>query len=290
MSYYQNHDAHSIDYQIYELPGIRPYPGGGFFRGPMPPLDRPYIACLGAAQTFGRFCERPFPALLQETLGIGALNLGFGAAAPTFFYSNQKLLEYVNRGKLAIVQILSGRSQSNSLFQIHQHGPHGIRISDNAVLSAAEFFEDLLRASSVAQVQEVVEETRHNYVQDMITLLRHVTCPKILFWFSVRTPEYQEKYELPVWQLFGNFPQLVNQGMVDSIREHADRYVQVVSSVGLPQKLYDKLGQPTSADFSHQIREGKQMLRETNNYYPSPEMHKLAARELYQACMDILND
>jgi hypothetical protein len=285
---YQAQDRHIIDYHIFELPGIAPYPGGGLFRGPAPALDRPYIACLGSAHTFGRFCKRPYPALLQERFGIGALNLGTGGASPTFCLENERLLEYTNNAKLAIVQVLSARSQSNALFTILDHGMHGTRLSDNTTLSADEFYEDLLRTASVEQVKQVVQETRDKYVQNMIALLHRITCPTILFWFAVRTPAYQEKYDIPFWKLFGSFPQLVNQEMVDAMRPHADRYVQVVSSAGLPQKLYDRSGRSTTVSLDPKVRDTKAPEQETNGYYPSPEMHEIAARTLNRPCVDLL--
>jgi hypothetical protein len=41
-------------------------------RGPKPArLDwGGYFVCLGAAQTFGRFCQRPFPTILAERLAM----------------------------------------------------------------------------------------------------------------------------------------------------------------------------------------------------------------------------
>ena len=52
-------------------------------------------------------------------------------------------------------------------------------------------------------VAGIVQETRENYVQDMLRLLQDVTPPKILFWFSVRRPDYTADYQLPLGRLFG---------------------------------------------------------------------------------------
>src|SRR5437016_3173502 len=109
---YQERDSHILDYDLYELPGVRPYPGNGRFRGPRLASDR-YIACVGAAQTFGCFCAEPFPFLLRQRLGMDALNLGYGGASPSFHASSPAIMDYINRARVVIVQILSGRSQSN---------------------------------------------------------------------------------------------------------------------------------------------------------------------------------
>ena len=69
----------------------------------------------GAAQTFGRFVERPFPTLLAERLGLPALNLGAGGAGPRHF-DRPEYLDALNRAEAVVLQVLSGRSASCSLF------------------------------------------------------------------------------------------------------------------------------------------------------------------------------
>src|SRR5947208_3544554 len=126
---YQQRDRHIIDYGLYQLPGVAPYEGQGMFRGPRV-TGGDYIACVGAAQTFGCFCPQPYPVLLASKLGIETLNLGYGGAGPTFHNSNTKLLHYINGARLVIVQVLSGRSQSNSYFRTPGHARQGIRVAD----------------------------------------------------------------------------------------------------------------------------------------------------------------
>ena len=63
LSGYQNRDREIVDYQMYELSGT-----GLQFRGPEHRIGHKYIAFVGAAQTFGCFCEHPFPiAWVLET-------------------------------------------------------------------------------------------------------------------------------------------------------------------------------------------------------------------------------
>ena len=71
-SYYQDLDRNHCNYDLIPIPGIPRM----LFRGPKIDPARPYIACIGAAQTFGRFCVRPFPHILMDSLGAQVLNLG----------------------------------------------------------------------------------------------------------------------------------------------------------------------------------------------------------------------
>src|SRR5687768_12640927 len=113
LSGYQARDYEIVDYQMYELPGT-----GLWLRGPILEAlsSGNYFTCVGAAQTFGCFCDAPYPQLLSQQLGIPALNLGYGGAGPQFFSSQNALVDYINGGKFLVLQAMSGRSQSNSLF------------------------------------------------------------------------------------------------------------------------------------------------------------------------------
>ena len=46
------------------------------FRGPQRRLDAPYVAFLGGTDTYGKFLKTPFPALVEQELGIDCINLG----------------------------------------------------------------------------------------------------------------------------------------------------------------------------------------------------------------------
>lgn len=278
---YQRSDAHIVDYELYELPGI-----DVVFRGP-PVNGNEYVACLGAAQTFGRFVQAPFPRLLSRNLDIEVLNLGRGGAGPTFHLSNQRLIEYINRARLVVVQVMSGRSQANSLFNTAGHGLRGVHMTDGRELSADQFYTWLM-GQNIQLARKVVAETRENYVEAMTKLLRAIKPPKILFWFSLRRPEYQECWELPLWRLWGDFPQFVNRAMMDELQERADAYVECVSRRGWPQPLFDRSGNPASFE-DVSLLTSETVVKFENRYYPSPEMHEDAAALLTPACRRLLD-
>ena len=91
MSYfYQKEVGDNIDYNITDSPFGFPV------RGPF--VDQledqspiPTVAFLGAAQTFGTWCEFPFPTLVSSALSVNSLNLGYGGAGPAFFQETMRL-------------------------------------------------------------------------------------------------------------------------------------------------------------------------------------------------------
>ena len=98
-----------------------------------------------------------------------------------------------------------------------------------------------------------------------------------------REPDYAERYELPVERLFGAFPQLVNREMLDRIGLCADAVVRCVSSRGLPRRLFDKEGRPTTIVHDYDLAKGRVYEAAEDSYYPSPEMHEDGASLLLTA-------
>jgi len=297
---YQKRDWEIVDYQAYCLEGT-----GVWLRGPKPAkLDAgQYAVCLGAAQTYGCFCERPYPAILERRLGFTMLNLGWGGAGPLFFLRQRPLLDYVNRARFIVVQVMSARSEDNSVFE---SGGRELlrRRADGVEMDAASAYRAMLHDGrgtklgrlweSVAhkterRVRAVVEETRENWVRHFVELLKLVRVPRILFWFSKRSPTYGESYDR-VESLFGEFPQMVNQAMIDAVRGHTDSYVECISSAGSPQLLRSRFtGQPTMVDMGDALAHAqKGQLSAYNSYYPSPEMHEAAAQALEVGCREWL--
>ena len=303
---YQARDFEVIDYEMYRDAG-----SGLCFRGPRPELSGPhgFFACIGAAQTFGCFCERPFPKLLEQELRLPALNLGYGGAAASFFVQQPGLLELVNQARFVVVQIMSGRSESNRMFE--SGGLEFLRRrSDGAKLSANNAYAELLRAESDTwplpprlsravrvfagprALRELLAETRHNWVASYRELLRAIRVPKLLLWFSRRAPWYQRTERFFWWwqrydhanAMLGDYPQLVDQAMVRAIRPYADAYVRCVTRRGSPQALVSRFhGGPVVVDHSKD-RPDLAGFSSTNAYYPSPEMHEDAARALLEPC------
>ena len=281
---YAETDWEVVDYQIYCLdPEVKDRQTNTalLLRGPKPQSleEGKYFVCIGAAQTFGRFCELPYPTLLQEKLGIPVLNMGRGGAGPSFFSKdNDNLLKYINSARFAIIQIMSGRSESNSLFNSRGLGTY-TRVSDSTWIGCDDAFRELLEEKDENYVRKIVAETRLNWVNNFKELLEKIKIPKILFWFSVRKPHYTEKYKKNVNALFGEFPQLVNSDMIDQLRKYSDEYVECISSRGIPHLLINRFtGRPTI------IKDPWGGKWSKNWYYPSPEMHMDAAKALEKVC------
>ncbi len=268
---YQRFDAPHLDYALWECP----FDQAVTLRGPAVDRTRPYVVCLGAAPTFGRFCRDPYPALLAGHLGIQVLNAGVAGAGPSTFLGGG-WSAWLDGAEAVVVQVLAARSESNSLYDsLPEQAALGVRRSDGQTMRFEAFLGDLLETADPETVRRIVQETRTNYVDNMIRLLDAIRVPKILLWLSKRPA----RYDIDVGRLHGilnSHPQLVDQAMLDRIRPRADAFVECVSAEGIPQRLWPADSPLPGAD----LREGGLF----NRYYPSPEMHVLAAARLADAC------
>ncbi len=306
LSGYQQRDFEVVDYEMYQQAET-----GLKFRGPEPKLiSGDYISCLGAAQTFGCWCPTPYPDLLSSSLNTTFANFGYGGAGPAFFLKYPELLSIVNKGKLAILQIMSGRSEDNDLFD--SGGLEFVTIRESGERIAAQrAYAQLLKSHQLPgsipaplakairmfkgpdEIRRLIKQTQDNWVKSNIELLGLIKVPVILLWFSRRSPNTNHTKRFAWnWQrydnvnsMFGDYPQFVNHRMVKKIQLASDAFVYCKTDRGWPQPLYSRFtGKPAIYDSSRDrpdlAHDGPRQLKPENAYYPSPEMHEDAAQKL----------
>ncbi len=281
---YQDRDHEIIDYRLWRHESI-----GRPLRGPDPGQLVPgrFVAAIGAAQTFGCYVERPYPALVGDALSLPAINLGVAGAGPLFFASHRAFLAVARRAALVIVQVMSGRSESNSVFE-SRGGELLTRRADGTRQGAEPSYRALLEEAPADVIDDVVEETRRNWIDNYRTVLAALDdVPVVLLWMSERGIDYERSYD-DVFAFFGQFPQLVDPSWLGPLVPLADGCVEVVSSRGMPQPLVSRFtGEPASIQMRADLG-GKR--KTVNNYYPSPEMHEDAATALVPVCRRLLAD
>jgi hypothetical protein len=259
--FYQTDDNHILDYAMENL-------HGEWFRGPLT-AGPESIAWLGAAQTFGRYVPEPFPHLVGQRLQMGTLNLGSGGKGPKYFLDRPELLREANRCRLAVVQVMSARASNNAAFRSRIGGDSGVRVSDGQAIKGLALMYEFLNAGRRREAVALLRESQRNFVHENNALIDALHVPTVQLFISYEPPA-------PTYTRFRNrmtvFPQWVDQRVVRQIKGAADAWVEVVSREGIPQQVVDKSGQQAVA----------------NGYYPSPEMHRIAADRLVPIVAGIL--
>ena len=221
---YQARDHEVVDYRMAELPGT-----GSRFRGPLPASLEPgaYFAAIGAAQTFGCYCESPYPALLARSIGLPALNLGYAGAGPEFFLHRQEASCPISTAP-ASWSCRSCRRAARAIRSTSSAGLEFVTLRrDGSRMPALDAFEALLAGpaaldrlplpararrklgnlASRPAARALVAEIRDAWVASAAELMGRIEVPVVLLWFSRREPSYRESYASPrgIW---GEFPSL----------------------------------------------------------------------------------
>ena len=275
-SAYSNREWEIVDHHPYRLEGVSLNLKGP---GPRALKKGEYVAFLGSSFTFGPFCDKPFPTLLGEKFDVKFINFGVGGADPEFFLNEdlQGVLEYINNAKFVVVQIMTGRAASNSLFRSVKRNLKLIRISDEKKMNASEAYSWLLQNKDEKTIHEVLEETRDAAIEDYRRLFEKIKVPIVLFWFSKRRPKYIEEYSNKrVSGIYGGFPHIIDDRVVKELRKYSDSYVECITNRGRPHKLISRF----TGEVSPVFLKGIGVSVDHNWYYPSPEMHEDAADAL----------
>ena len=287
---YAKDDYEAIDYQMWKFNNLHHQ-----LRGPRPENleSGKYVVCLGAAQTFGRFTPNPYPTLIELSLGIPVLNLGFAGVGMEFFLKSN-LFPIINNAALVVVQATSGRSLSNSVFDCPDGGGTLLRRNSGGnqhPVLALDAWRDWMAEikeqnggrdeESNQVILELVHESRAKWVDQLIQLRKTIEPQSIFFWFSKRYPKYDINFGAPEL-VFGEFPQLIDDKCFKSATQIFDGTAVCVTDRASPQPLVNRFtNKPHVLDpnFKHPT---------SNAYYPSPEMHADAASALEPVIISLL--
>jgi hypothetical protein len=275
---YADEDHRVVDYKYYEaVPGR-------WFRGPRPTRsEAPSIAFLGAASTFGRLAQEPYPSILSGKLGAQAVNLGYGGARAPFYYTDHRLLALINECDCAVIEFFSARGTATPSIEPRDHQSAFIRLrgSRSDFVFADQLFTDLLGKWPRDELGRLADEIQQAYLDDMAELLGRIEVPRILLWFSQRPPLTQLGFE-KVGDFMGDFPHFVTASMVSTLGDKANGLAEVVTRAGIPNPLTDRRNGEPVPIFEWASRP------DLNLYYPSPLMHEVAADALTEPLAALL--
>ena len=300
---YQTRDIDIVDYQEFRLKDCDvPFRGPAI--DPFAAAPGSFFTCLGAAQTYGCYYERPFPTLLSEALGLPVLNLAVGGTGPGFYLQYPSLIEAMNRGRFVVLQAMAARHERNSRFE-----PDGYvefvtdRKKGDSVTSATAW--QRIMAEEPENALTYVDEVRQNWVETTRKLVKQITVPVIFFWFARRPADYAIDMDAALAQikrreeggdqshfvdaLAGDFPHYVDGPSARAAATLCDGYAECLSPRGMGQPLVNRHTGKPMGDISFEALGPEFVgLHQTHNvYYPSAEMHEDAFRALLPAAQDV---
>ena len=165
------------------------------FRGPRKRLDLPYLAFIGGTETYGKFIEKPYPALVEKAMRQTCVNFGCVNGGIDAFVNDPTVMGICADADLTVVQIMGANYLSNRFYSVHpRRNDRFLRASSvmQAIYNDVDFSEfsftrhmlSALHARSIERFDTVVKELREAWLARMRNMLGQIGNKTILLWFS----------------------------------------------------------------------------------------------------------
>lgn len=230
------------------------------FRGPRRSLERPFVAFIGGTETYGKFVDMPFPDLVEDRVGLGAVNLGLVNAGIDVYLNSPELLELAGRAEAVVVQIMGAQNLSNRFYKVHPRRNDrflGAKPALKALYHDVDFTEfsftghmiQGLMASSPKRFEAVAAELRRTWLARMEQLLSRLPADRTLLLWAGRNRPPGEDQPLR----FGADPFLVSAEMIAQLKGQAAGYTEAVvaeagKAEGLSGMVFAPLEAPAAAN------------------------------------------
>ena len=89
------------------------------FRGPARLLRGKYVAFLGSTETYGKYIPEPYPALVEQELGVTCVNLGCVNAGHDVYLHDPYVMELAGQARVRVLQIGGAHNMSNRFYTVH---------------------------------------------------------------------------------------------------------------------------------------------------------------------------
>ena len=205
------------------------------FRGPRKKLREEYVAFLGGTETYGRFLETPFPALVEDKTGYETLNLGVVNAGPEAYLNEPGIVDLANRAEVIVLEITGAQNCSNRFYTVHpRRNDRFVHASDlmATIFRDADFTEFHFTGHLLAELKSrapdrygmLVDELKSAWLARMTNLLGRLKAPVVLLWLGENGPDDDPEAT--------GRPQFIDGAMIAKLREMAEDYVEVVYDPG----------------------------------------------------------
>ncbi len=203
------------------------------FRGPKRSMEGRYAAFLGGTETYGKFIERPFPALVEAQTAMACVNLGWPNAGLDVLAYDEEILCAAAGAAVTVLQVPGAQSLSNRYYSVHprrndrfvQPSPLLRAMFQDVDFTEFHFVRHLLRHLSHISPERFAilrDELQAAWVARLTLLLRKIDGPVVLLWVSAHEPpQHADDPEISA------DPAFVTRAMLDAVRGHV---VQIVDA------------------------------------------------------------
>lgn len=233
------------------------------FRGPRRNLDnKPYIAFVGGTETYGKYIEKPFPALIEEEIGLPSVNFGYPNAGVDAFTHDPFVVGAAAEAKVSVVQVMGAANMTNRFYSVHPRrndrftGASTLLKTIYREVDFAEFHFNRHLLGELARVSPqrfdaVRTELQQAWLGRMRAMLGQMKGKTILLWFGAQAPNDGVNPDDP--HCLGPDPLFITQEMMDELAGHATDVVTATASPmaradGTDGMVYDDLEEMAAAE------------------------------------------
>jgi hypothetical protein len=205
------------------------------FRGPLRGTSVPYVVFVGGTQTFGRYVETPFPAVVEQSSRMPCINFGCQNAGLDVFLHDAEVMKIAAGAHVSVVQVLGAHNMSNRYYSVHPRrndrfiAPSKLLCSIYPEVDFAEFhftrhLLEALKQVSPTRFAMVVHELQQAWIARMTLLLGRMTGPCVLLHLGPEEPIRDMRAQASAGPLF------VTKAMVAQVSRLAAGVVYVTLS------------------------------------------------------------
>lgn len=209
------------------------------FRGPRRDLNAPYVAFVGGTETYGKFIAKPFPALVEEQLGMTCVNFGLPNAGIDAFAHDPFVPGATAKGAITVLQVMGAQNMTNRFYTVHPRRNDRFVSASNLLrtiyreVDFADFHYNRHLVTELARVSPdrfatVRAELQAAWSARMRLMLKQISGRSIVLWFSDHAPQSQDA-TVNDGDLSGD-PLFITREMMDEVRALATHVVEVVAS------------------------------------------------------------
>lgn len=209
------------------------------FRGPRRDLNAPYVAFVGGTETYGKFIAKPFPALVEERLGMTCANFGLPNAGIDAFAHDPFVPGATVKSEVTVLQVMGAQNMTNRFYTVHPRRNDRF-VSASTLLRTiyrevdfADFHYNRHLVTELARVSPerfatVRAELQAAWSARMRLMLKQIVGKSVVLWFSDHEPRSQENTMVND-DLTGD-PLFITREMMDEVASLATHVIEVVAS------------------------------------------------------------
>jgi len=229
------------------------------FRGPRKKMAGDYVTILGGTETYGKYIETPFPALVEKNLGVECVNFGCVNAGVDVFSNEPTVIDACAKSRVTVVQVVGAQNMSNRFYAVHpRRNDRFVRASTllKTIFREVDFTDfhftkhllGSLQTLSPERFAVVRDELKAAWIARMKLLLDKIEGKTVLLWFADRTPEEESKPDG-----LGQDPLFVDRAMLEAIRPYVTDLVKVAPSgqaraLGTAGMLFPDMEEPAAEE------------------------------------------